>query len=75
MRTTTDSALVKKYIAAITALKNHENVAIRMYANELIAEMSDGSVNIHEMLEPIISRPAASLMPVERFLRNQVSKI
>lgn len=70
---TIETAVVRRYVAALERLKNHTNTEVRAYANEVLDALADTSV--HEIMTPLVTLPVEKLIPTERVLRFTVESM
>lgn len=68
-----ETALVRRYVAALEKLKNHPSLDIRAYANEVLDALSDTPV--HEIMTPLMTLPLEKLVPSEKVLRFTVESL
>lgn len=67
---TIETAVVRRYVAALERLRNHSNLEVRTYANEVLDALADAPV--HEIMTPLVTLPIEKLIPTERVLRFTV---
>lgn len=70
---TLELANVQRYIRAIHDLTKSPAAEVRIFARELISDMSAPGVSVTEVLRPIINLPVVHLLPLERLLRSHAN--
>lgn len=67
-----EGAVIRRYVAAIEKLRQHEERAVRVFASELLDELLEGG-SVSDTLRPIVEFPVEKLCPMERLLRFTVN--
>lgn len=65
-----ETAQVRRYVAAVERLREHENTEVRRFAFNMLNDLLDFVPS--EILGPIAQQPITTLSPMERLLRLTV---
>lgn len=66
---------MRRYLVATQKLTMSETLEVRVFARDLLRELTSPGIPVHEILDPLIRLPKSHLTPLENLLRNTANHV